>query len=60
MCYYAPDIRFTIFSNACFYENVDTPVAVVESAFRALSARADVGIILINQHVANNIRHVSN
>jgi len=37
----------------------DTPLAVVESSFRALTSRSDVGILLINQHVANTIRHVS-
>ena len=36
----------------------DTPPALVESTFRALTQREDVGIILINQHVANEMRHV--
>ena len=30
----------------------------VEDAFRGFSTRDDVGIILINQHIANDIRHV--
>ncbi|GMI01045.1 hypothetical protein TrVE_jg11356 [Triparma verrucosa] len=30
----------------------------VEEKFRELSTRPDVGIILINQHVASSIRHV--
>jgi V-type H+-transporting ATPase subunit F len=30
----------------------------VEEAFRNLSQRDDVGIILINQHIASDIRHV--
>lgn len=36
----------------------DTKLTQVEDAFRRLSSRDDVGIILINQHIANNIRHV--
>lgn len=36
----------------------DTPLSQVEQAFSNFSQRADVGIILINQHVANDIRHV--
>ena len=31
---------------------------LVEEAFQDFSTREDVGIILINQHVANDIRHV--
>eukprot|EP00518_Triparma_eleuthera_P016476 CAMPEP_0197571098 /NCGR_PEP_ID=MMETSP1320-20131121/41781_1 /TAXON_ID=91990 /ORGANISM="Bolidomonas sp., Strain RCC2347" /LENGTH=117 /DNA_ID=CAMNT_0043133581 /DNA_START=481 /DNA_END=834 /DNA_ORIENTATION=- len=30
----------------------------VESAFKEMSGRSDVGIILINQHIASTIRHV--
>ena len=36
----------------------DTKLQLVEEAFQDFSTRDDVGIILINQHVANNIRHV--
>mmetsp|Transcript_44354 Transcript_44354/g.106855 ORF Transcript_44354/g.106855 Transcript_44354/m.106855 type:complete len:116 (-) Transcript_44354:47-394(-) len=36
----------------------DTKVQQVEEAFKAFSTRDDVGIILINQHVANDIRHI--
>jgi V-type H+-transporting ATPase subunit F len=36
----------------------DTKLLQVEEAFQNFSTRDDVGIILINQHVANNIRHV--
>lgn len=36
----------------------DTQLQQVEDAFHKLSQRDDVGIILINQHVANDIRHV--
>jgi V-type H+-transporting ATPase subunit F len=36
----------------------DTQLPQVEDAFRTLSQRDDIGIILINQHIANDIRHV--
>uniref|UniRef100_A0A7S1VV45 V-type proton ATPase subunit F n=1 Tax=Grammatophora oceanica TaxID=210454 RepID=A0A7S1VV45_9STRA len=36
----------------------DTGLEQVEQAFSKFSLRDDVGIILINQHVANDIRHV--
>jgi V-type H+-transporting ATPase subunit F len=36
----------------------DTKLQQVEEAFQTFSTRDDVGIILINQHVANDIRHV--
>merc|ERR1719491_926075 len=36
----------------------DTPQQAVEDAFKELTARSDIGILLINQHVAADIRHV--
>mmetsp|Transcript_18808 Transcript_18808/g.39150 ORF Transcript_18808/g.39150 Transcript_18808/m.39150 type:complete len:117 (-) Transcript_18808:42-392(-) len=36
----------------------DTPATKVEECFTSLTSRTDIGIILINQHVANTIRHV--
>mmetsp|Transcript_9807 Transcript_9807/g.13714 ORF Transcript_9807/g.13714 Transcript_9807/m.13714 type:complete len:116 (-) Transcript_9807:314-661(-) len=36
----------------------DTTLQQIEEAFQKLSVREDIGIILINQHIANNIRHV--
>ena len=36
----------------------DTQLQQVEEAFTKLSGRNDIGIILINQHIANDIRHV--
>jgi V-type H+-transporting ATPase subunit F len=36
----------------------DMEPIVVEEFFKKMSERDDVGIILINQHVANEIRHV--
>jgi V-type H+-transporting ATPase subunit F len=36
----------------------DTPLQMVEETFTKYTNRSDVGIILINQHVANEIRHV--
>lgn len=38
--------------------NQDTKIQQVEEAFKSMSTRDDIGIILINQHVANDIRHV--
>lgn len=37
---------------------IDTTVSQIEDAFNRLSAREDIAIILINQHVAGEIRHV--
>ena len=36
----------------------DTPLQQVEEAFQSFSTRDDVGIILINQHIASDIRHI--
>uniref|UniRef100_A0A7S0C1Z2 V-type proton ATPase subunit F n=1 Tax=Proboscia inermis TaxID=420281 RepID=A0A7S0C1Z2_9STRA len=37
----------------------DTPLSVVEQAFKNFTTeRDDIGIILVNQHVANDIRHL--
>lgn len=36
----------------------DTKMTQIEDAFRGFTMREDVGIILINQHIANDIRHV--
>jgi V-type H+-transporting ATPase subunit F len=36
----------------------DTNLKQVEEAFTTYCSRDDIGIILINQHVANDIRHV--
>lgn len=36
----------------------DTQLQQVEEAFAKLSQRKDIGIVLINQHIANDIRHV--
>ena len=36
----------------------DTELQQIEEAFQKLTDRNDIGIILINQHIANNIRHV--
>lgn len=37
---------------------VDTTVSQIEEAFNRLTARDDVAIVLINQHVASEIRHI--
>ena len=36
----------------------DTKAEVVENTLKAFTQREDIGIILINQHVANNMRHI--
>ena len=36
----------------------DTERAVIEGKFSEFADRDDIGIILINQHVANEIRHI--
>mmetsp|Transcript_26761 Transcript_26761/g.30590 ORF Transcript_26761/g.30590 Transcript_26761/m.30590 type:complete len:117 (-) Transcript_26761:61-411(-) len=36
----------------------ETKLEQVEQFFQGLTLREDVGIILINQHIANTIRHV--
>lgn len=41
-----------------FSSSQDTTVSQIEDAFNRLTAREDVAIVLINQHVANEIRHV--
>uniref|UniRef100_A0A7S3DDM8 V-type proton ATPase subunit F n=1 Tax=Palpitomonas bilix TaxID=652834 RepID=A0A7S3DDM8_9EUKA len=35
-----------------------TPQSAVEEAFRTFTSREDASILLINQHVANTIRHL--
>ncbi|KAF5520393.1 V-type proton ATPase subunit F [Colletotrichum aenigma] len=34
-----------------------TDTATIESAFESFTTRKDIGIVLINQHVADRIRH---
>mmetsp|Transcript_25956 Transcript_25956/g.35747 ORF Transcript_25956/g.35747 Transcript_25956/m.35747 type:complete len:117 (-) Transcript_25956:1303-1653(-) len=36
----------------------ETEKSVIEEFFKRLTQRSDIGIILINQHVANDIRHI--
>ncbi|XP_003389062.1 PREDICTED: V-type proton ATPase subunit F-like [Amphimedon queenslandica] len=38
--------------------NKDTPVSDIEDSFRAFTGRADIAIILINQYIAEMIRHI--
>ena len=35
----------------------DTSTSVIESTLKSFTTRDDIGIILINQHVANDMRH---
>mmetsp|Transcript_11271 Transcript_11271/g.34740 ORF Transcript_11271/g.34740 Transcript_11271/m.34740 type:complete len:120 (-) Transcript_11271:35-394(-) len=37
-----------------------TPIQAIEAAFQDFTNREDVGIVLVNQHVANQIRHLLN
>lgn len=36
----------------------DTKLSQIEAAFEDFTTRDDIGIILVNQHIANDIRHV--
>ncbi|CAE7642070.1 vatF [Symbiodinium microadriaticum] len=36
----------------------ETEIPTIEDAFRNYTSRNDVGIVLINQHIANDIRHL--
>ena len=47
-------------SNFLVVKEGETPLPTVEAAFVTLTSRVDVGILLINQHVANTIRHLLN
>ena len=37
---------------------MDTPTSLVETTLKSFTSRDDIGIILINQHVANDMRHI--
>lgn len=53
---FLPLLRFVLF--ALLPSLTDTTVSQIEEAFNRLTARDDVAIVLINQHVANEIRHI--
>lgn len=36
----------------------DTTIGDIESHLKRLLARKDIGIVLINQHIANDVRHI--
>mmetsp|Transcript_13898 Transcript_13898/g.21762 ORF Transcript_13898/g.21762 Transcript_13898/m.21762 type:complete len:115 (-) Transcript_13898:168-512(-) len=38
--------------------NSETTLAQIEKAFKEITSRKDVGILLMNQHVAEDIRHL--
>ncbi|CAM9881451.1 unnamed protein product, partial [Chrysoparadoxa australica] len=38
--------------------NEDTHVDVIEESFNRLTSRDDIAIVLINQHIATEIRHI--
>lgn len=39
-----------------FVVDKTTPVAEIEAAFRGMASRSDIGMILVCQHIANDIR----
>ncbi len=47
-----------MYINSYFSYCIDTEVSVIETTFKSFTERSDIGIILINQHVANDIRHI--
>ncbi|KAF3072470.1 hypothetical protein CFAM422_005465 [Trichoderma lentiforme] len=44
-------------ANTSTYRTLKTETAAIESAFESFTERKDIGIVLINQHVADRIRH---
>lgn len=36
----------------------DTTVGDIETTLKTLLSRKDIGIVLINQHIANDVRHI--
>lgn len=44
-------------SSNFFVVDATTEEEAVEKAFKEMTGRKDVGIVLINQHIANSIRH---
>eukprot|EP01084_Bolivina_argentea_P014067 26305_1 len=38
--------------------NSDTTLSQIEKGFKELTGRKDIGILLINQHIAEEIRHL--
>merc|ERR1712157_165342 len=41
-----------------FIVNDKTHVVQMEDAFKELTSRDDIGMLIINQHIANEIRHL--
>lgn len=41
-----------------FVVSPSTPLSDIESAFTSMCSRSDIGIIIICQHIANDIRHL--
>jgi V-type H+-transporting ATPase subunit F len=40
-----------------FVVGKNTPVSEIESVFRSMVARSDIGMVLVCQHIANDIRY---
>jgi V-type H+-transporting ATPase subunit F len=55
-CY--PYAQSHLVYNVCLCHPTDTDIAKIEEAFTTLTNREDIAIVLINQHVANEIRHI--
>ena len=41
-----------------FVVNSETTISQIEKGFKEITARRDIGILLINQHIAEEIRHL--
>lgn len=41
-----------------FTHVTETPLKTIEEAFQRFTERPDIAILVINQHVANDIRHL--
>jgi V-type H+-transporting ATPase subunit F len=44
----------------CFHPKniLETPLVHIEETFREFTIRKDIAVVLINQHIANDIRHL--
>jgi V-type H+-transporting ATPase subunit F len=40
-----------------YFQSIETRRTDIEEAFRSFASRKDIGIILINQHICDTIRH---
>ena len=47
-------------ADCCFFVCAETATRAIEEAFKDFSTRDDVAVVLINQYIADMIRHVVN